>query len=267
MGIKDFRNKCYYHMHSVFIDNPSCIQELVKCKALLTVSEFVKRQICVDYPELENANIKVVKNGIDNKLFKKLDCDTQKKIRESLGYSEEDIVFVYVGRLSPEKGVIELIRAFNKLNLINKKLLLVGCSYQGEQRKSFYEKQVDDEIKVNSTSISKLGYVENNEVNQLYNMANITVIPSVVGDAGPLNLLEAMATEAVIVASNKGGIPEYSKEYKKVFYATCDDYFEENLAKKMKEAASSLKEIEFCQGDFIYDRKFYYNELTREIEV
>ena len=265
LGIENYHEKCYYHMHSVFIDNPSCIQELVDCKSILTVSEFVKKQICVDYPELNAANIKVVKNGIDKKLFEKADYDTRKKIRESLGYSDQDIVFLYVGRISPEKGVLELVRAFMNLELANKKLLLAGCSYQGERRKSFYEIEIEDEIKALTKQISKIGYVENEQVNELYSIADIMVVPSVVGDAGPLNLLEAMAMGTVIVASNKGGIHEYSKDYKKIFYITHDEHFEENMVAEMKKAVFSLKESDCCQNDFAYDRKFYYNELTREL--
>ena len=63
-------------------------------------------------------------------LFEKEDCNTRNEIRKSLSYSDKDIVFLYVGRISPEKGVLELVHAFEKLELANKKLLLVGCSYQ-----------------------------------------------------------------------------------------------------------------------------------------
>lgn len=265
VGTENFRTKCYYHMHSVFIDNPSCIRELVECKSILTVSEFVKKQICLDNPELNASNIKVVKNGIDKNLFEKEDCNTRNEIRKSLSYSDKDIVFLYVGRISPEKGVLELVHAFKKLELANKKLLLVGCSYQGERRKSFYEIEIENKIKSLPEQIAKIGYVENDEVSKLYNMADIMVIPSVVGDAGPLNLLEAMAMGTMIVASDKGGIPEYSKGYNKMFYVTHDDFFVDNMVAKMKEAAFSLSGDEYSQGDFEYDRKFYYNELTREL--
>ena len=265
VGTENFHTKCYYHMHSVFIDNPSCIQELVECKSILTVSEFVKKQICLDYPELNADNIKVVKNGIDKNLFEKEDCNTRNEIRKSLGYSDKDIVFLYVGRISPEKGVLELVHAFKKLEMANKKLLLVGCSYQGERRKSFYEIEIENEIKSYPEQIVKIGYVENDEVNKLYNMADVMVIPSVVGDAGPLNLLEAMAMGTTIVASDKGGIPEYSKEYDKIYYVTHNEHFEENLITALENAASSMMGIEICQNDFVYDRRFYYNELTREL--
>lgn len=264
MGAESFSKKCCYHMHSVFIDNPSCIPQMVDCKALFTVSEFVKGQICKDYSDLNSANIKVVVNGIDTQLFNKIDSKSIEKSREKFEYSNDDIVFLYVGRISPEKGVLELVHAFKKMDLLNKKLLLVGCSYQGENKKSFYEKQIDDEIKNCSEQIKKIGYVENYEVNELYNMANVVVIPSIVGDAGPLNLLEAMAAQANIVASSNGGIPEYSKKYHKIRYAAHNESYEDNLMIKMQEAvAFSDKSIE--NDAFLFDRKFYYDELTRAI--
>ena len=262
MGINEFREKCYYHMHSVFIDNPSCITELVECKAVLTVSEFVKNQICADYPELKNATVKVVKNGIDKNAFMQADKNVRIQERSSYSISDKDTVFLYVGRISPEKGVLELIRAFKSLKIDNKKLLLAGCSYQGEKKKSFYEKEVDSSIEQSEGVITKIGYISNDKISSLYNMADILVIPSIVGDAGPLTLLEAMSCGMTIVASKVGGMPEYSKDYSKIKYAVYNDNFVENLSQKMSEAVS-IKDNSFSKKEFVYDRKFYYDELNR----
>lgn len=265
MGLEEFSKKCYYHMHSVLIDNPACIQQMVDCKALFTVSEFEKQQIREDYPELNNANIEVVRNGIDKQLFNKISDVTHTNIRKKFMCSDKDTIFLYVGRISPEKGVLELMHAFKKLELANKKLLLAGCSYQGENKKSFYEKQVEEEIKTQSEQITKIGYVENCEVNELYNIADVMVIPSIVGDAGPLNLLEAMAAGSRIVASYIGGIPEYSNGYQKILYATYDENFKDNLMQKMKESTLLCDDNGTFENVFLYDRKFYYGELNRAI--
>ena len=142
---------------------------------------------------------------------------------------------------------------------------MAGCSYQGENKKSFYEKQVEEEIKTHSEQITKIGYVENYEVNELYNIADVMVIPSIVGDAGPLNLLEAMAAGSRIVASYIGGIPEYSNGYQKILYATYDENFKDNLMQKMKESTLLCDDNGTFENVFLYDRKFYYGELNRAI--
>ena len=83
---------------------------------------------------LANGNI----NGVDISYFKK-DAISEKmkiSIREDLNISNSDFVFVFVGRLVGDKGINELVRAFQKLyenNITEKfnnsggiKLLLVG---------------------------------------------------------------------------------------------------------------------------------------------
>ena len=64
--------------------------------------------------------VKIIKNGENLKL---------EKYREKYDINRNDIVFLYTGRLVKEKGVKELILAFNKLlnysNNKNLKLLIV----------------------------------------------------------------------------------------------------------------------------------------------
>lgn len=76
------------------------------------------------------SSIKVLANGsicgIDVERFK-YDESTRKKIREELKISDK-VVFVFLGRLKKEKGIKELLLAFNKMIVSspNAVLLLVG---------------------------------------------------------------------------------------------------------------------------------------------
>ena len=64
--------------------------------------------------------------------------DFQKKemwrneLRRQFGYGEHDCVFGYAGRITGDKGINELIAAFEKADIDNKKLLLVGGIEQME---------------------------------------------------------------------------------------------------------------------------------------
>ena len=67
--------------------------------------------------------------GVNLERFSKSsDTDELATVRENYGFSKSDFVFVYVGRITPEKGVTELLEAFSKLNVDypDTKLLLVG---------------------------------------------------------------------------------------------------------------------------------------------
>jgi glycosyltransferase involved in cell wall biosynthesis len=73
-------------------------------------------------------------NGIDTTFFNPslYTADTKQELRAQLGIGEKDFVFVFVGRLVSDKGINELVKAFNCLTSqpVNRKthykLLLVG---------------------------------------------------------------------------------------------------------------------------------------------
>ena len=54
--------------------------------------------------------------------------DEKKAIRNELGISEGDVVYMFLGRMNTDKGIRELAQSFEKLNIkySNVKLLLVG---------------------------------------------------------------------------------------------------------------------------------------------
>lgn len=69
-------------------------------------------------------------NGIDLEYFHKTDklYDLANRKRKQLGINQEDFVFLFVGRIVSDKGINELVEAFNVLcnDYKNIKLLLVG---------------------------------------------------------------------------------------------------------------------------------------------
>ncbi|MEZ4779872.1 MAG: glycosyltransferase family 4 protein [Flavobacteriaceae bacterium] len=71
-------------------------------------------------------------NGIDTTYFSKesYNDDFQKDLKKKLQIPEDDFVFIFVGRLVRDKGIIELVDAFTSLYLQNVSLLLVGPTEQ-----------------------------------------------------------------------------------------------------------------------------------------
>ena len=74
-------------------------------------------------------------NGIDTKHYNPalFDNESKTKIRNELGFNNEDFIFVFAGRMVKDKGVNELIKAFEKINIEfkNTKLLLMGHYERG----------------------------------------------------------------------------------------------------------------------------------------
>jgi glycosyltransferase involved in cell wall biosynthesis len=69
-------------------------------------------------------------NGIDSDYFSTAHFSgaEHEELRSSLGIAPGDVVFIFVGRLVRDKGIVELVAAFEKLNRSHprSKLLLVG---------------------------------------------------------------------------------------------------------------------------------------------
>ncbi|WP_298757683.1 glycosyltransferase family 4 protein [uncultured Psychroserpens sp.] len=69
-------------------------------------------------------------NGIDTKHYDTVHVSekTKTELRQELGISKDDIVFIFIGRIVRDKGINELVNAFNRLSKkqLKCKLILVG---------------------------------------------------------------------------------------------------------------------------------------------
>ncbi len=93
-----------------------------------------QRQIIIDEGFAKPEKLKVIgkgsSNGIDVNHFDPtlISEDQTNKLRSDLGISEDELVMVYIGRLVKDKGINELVEAFDKFSKLgmNGKLVLVG---------------------------------------------------------------------------------------------------------------------------------------------
>ena len=97
----------------ILVDGESQRQFLIKNKIVSDYNSFV----------LGKGSI----SGVDVTRFLP-NNDEKKAIRNELGISEGDVVYMFLGRMNIDKGIRELAQAFEKLNIkySNVKLLLVG---------------------------------------------------------------------------------------------------------------------------------------------
>ncbi|MBA4395872.1 MAG: hypothetical protein C0394_00560 [Syntrophus sp. (in: bacteria)] len=130
---------------------------------------------------------------------------------------------VYFGRLSYEKGVDTLIRAFQKLNPPID-LYLIGRSYDGEEErlKGLIEPHVKDRIHF-------LGFQSGQTLMQWIAEALFSVVPSRWYDNAPISTYESFMNGTPVLASRIGGIPEQVEEGVTGFLFepdSCDDLAE-----------------------------------------
>jgi glycosyltransferase involved in cell wall biosynthesis len=115
-------------------------------------------------------DVRVIRNGV--------------QIPERIGREAEPAEVLFAGRLSPEKGIEELVAATHGMNLV-----------------------VAGDGPLRGSVPSALGFVPHAELDRLYARAAVVVLPSH-REGLPLCVLEAMAHGRPVVASAVGGIPE-----------------------------------------------------------
>lgn len=118
---------------------------------------------------------------------------------EKNNLSSEKKYITFCSRIVKEKGIIELIQAYNKVN-INYDLIIAGW---------FDEKSLEldalDLIKINP-KIHYLGYQKN--VEELLSISDIIILPSYYPEGVPRSLIEALSLGKVIITTNHKGCKE-----------------------------------------------------------
>ena len=117
-------------------------------------------------------------------------------------------MFLFVGRLIKEKGVLELVEAFNIYNAkhANAKLIIIG-SFGGRLKDKIFTKQVRNKI-ANNKNIALEGYKEMGEIANYYKIAKAQIIPSMCNEAFGLVTLEAMLGGVRIIATDNEAFRE-----------------------------------------------------------
>lgn len=121
------------------------------------------------------------------------------------GLKPQDFIVGFVGRLTYEKGVLDLIRAFNffKKSKTNVKLLLVGES-RAQDRDGISRADLDREINGNP-DIILFGYSE--KISELLSAMNLFCLPSF-REGVPRVVIEAMLRGVPVLGSRIRGVRE-----------------------------------------------------------
>ena len=180
---KFLKGKLISHLHNDYL-NSDTIQAkkiLDSCDEVWGVSNFICKQICtIDSETVKKVN--TLYNGIDLRKFDTKDISSKEKnqMYKRIGVSSNNFIVLYVGRIMPEKGVLELAKAFNlaKEKNDNMKLIIVGAKKGRSNDLDEYYKKIEDEQQKSNNSIVFYGKADSKELRVLYSIANVQVVPS-----------------------------------------------------------------------------------------
>lgn len=233
MQARRYKNtKNVIHIHADYINSEmNGVKDLCRyCDCVVGVSDFITSKMD-EIPALKGKG-RTLKNAIDLSAFSRHISDNETcELKNKLGFDENDFVVLFCGRLSKEKGCLELIKAVALVPNIT--LLVVGGENFSSNARTEYIEQLYEEAEKIKGKIVFTGYISHAEVGSYYDLADVAVLPSICNEAAPLTLLEYRAAGLPTVASKMGGIPEYCDD-KTTILVEYNDCFVENLAEAIK---------------------------------
>jgi glycosyltransferase involved in cell wall biosynthesis len=140
-------------------------------------------------------------NGIDSNIFSQnnFDINFVSGLKEKLGIVKEKIILGFVGRISKDKGIPDLIEAWKRIVATNPKLqlLIIGDFDDRDQISEETKKYI-----LNEHSISYLSYTR--EITPYYTIMDIFILPSY-REGLPNVILEASSMGLPIITTRATG--------------------------------------------------------------
>ncbi len=117
-------------------------------------------------------------------------------------YSEREYLIGYVGRLSEEKGILNLVKAIPEIIKWNMKIkfLIIG---DGILRKEVYSYLVENNLEKYVTIV---GWVPHNDLPLYFNKLKLLILPSY-SEGLPNVMIEAMACGTPVLSTSVGSVP------------------------------------------------------------
>lgn len=186
-------------------DSPKASAIKEASSLIITCSDFLNRQTSKVACQA-NTPIVTVHNGIDIKRF----AEAKPIDRAVLGMSKDDFIVFFSGRLTKEKGILELIQAIKQIKTIpHLKLIIAGASFYGKDSpQTPYIQELQREAETIKEQVVFTGFVDYSDMPSYLKVADVAVVPSLWEEPFGLTVLEAMAAGLPLVATRCGGIPE-----------------------------------------------------------
>jgi glycosyltransferase involved in cell wall biosynthesis len=173
---------------------------------LITVSQAQKEELKTLYG-VNDGKIHVVYLGADPNVFRHYENASSLRDRLKLGNKR---IILFVGHFGLRKGIPFLVKAMSKIlkEHSNTLLLCVGGTpeWLGTHLYWDYIRNLVRELGI-SESVRLVGEIPHRELPYYYSLADVFAFPSLYEAFGKV-IVEAMACETPVVASNVGGIPE-----------------------------------------------------------
>jgi len=204
-------------------------QELNLADIIIVPSNFVKKTLLKS--KFKNKKIIIIPYG-----FNKMKINIKNKLLKKIN-------LLFVGNLTPRKGIIYLIKAFNKIHSINKN---INLTIVGKGPLKFL-------IEQNPIKINLINSLPHHKILNLMKKKDIFIFPSLFEGFG-LVISEAMSAGLLVMSTKNTALPEISDEKSSIFIKK-NSY--KDIVKKLSLLIKNKKKFNIMRKNSIRKSKNY----------
>ncbi len=174
---------------------------LKKAKAVICNNHLSKKLLL--RRSINNDKLHVIWHGVNLEKFnsKKYSDKEKSLLKTNLKLKSDDFIYLFIGRLVPNKGLFYLLRAMKELKVEFPKIKLLIVGY-GPLEKELKEFAIKNEI----FEVKFLGKQSHDKIPIFYAISNSFVLPTL-SEGLPNVVLEAMASAIPVISTKVGDVP------------------------------------------------------------
>ena len=213
-----------------------------KAACVFTVSTYSKNRI-VEWAGVDPDKIVVVGNGVDP-VF----AENQRV------HTLDEPYFLYVGNQKPHKNVEFMIRAFAKSSVRDNFLLILSGRFSDTISALVDQLGIADRVRA-------AGFIEESDLPAWYRGASALIMPSLYEGFG-LPVIEAMASNTLVLSSNRTSLPEVAGDAAHYF----DPTNEQQLIEAFNFASNPENGATLRANGIIQAQKYNWDDVANKIK-
>jgi|SRR5574344_380499 glycosyltransferase involved in cell wall biosynthesis len=213
---------------------------------IITVSQNTKNDL-LRFFNVSSNKISVVPLGVSEE-FKEKPKEEISYLYDKFSIPHDKKILLYVGNLLPHKNLSRLLEAFSKMKgKEDCRLVLVGKAFDGRSKSTDESNLGIDQLTIHT------GIVDQEDLVNLYNLADLFVLPSLYEGFG-LPVLEALACGTPVACSKTSSLPEVGGSVVNYFDPISIDDMATVLFESLNKETSSKESIRDWIQQFSWEK-------------